>query len=480
MNHFSKTTLLCICASLTPAAPVMADDDTTAVMQELFDVYWASIGTPEIGSVDDARRSTRWNDVTVKGTDDGPVANLAWIEVSKKLLGGYSVTMAEEVTISGELPDGDGEISGSFTSEGFGIDVSGSASARAYDMTFSQISGVMSAGDLFEMEMQMNAGSSQSTVANEIIKGTFDYPKVDIQYKINVEGQSSDVAMSMADMKGKYRSPVLGGTELKHYKKLWNADESFFADYTISGMVMDMKMQSPAGPVSVNATTGAYVGRMAATEGVVSSGGQAVDVVYNVSAMGMPPMKVTVDEISSRLAVPLDNVGESKQASIQLAMTGLDLDPMIWAMFDPQGNLSKDKANLEIDLSADMKWAQKMEAFDVTQLATGLPVQFEDVKINALNLNALGAELRTDGAFEINTSKFPPEASGVANVSVKGVNDLMGKLTQAGLLPIQNAMMAKGMMGVFFKQGGEGLDHLTSQIMVAPNGSITANGIPLK
>jgi hypothetical protein len=41
-------------------------------------------------------------------------------------------------------------------------------------------------------------------------------------------------------------------------------------------------------------------------------------------------------------------------------------------------------------------------------------------------------------------------------------------------------MMAKGMMGMFFKQGGEGVDHLTSQIMIGPNGSITANGIPLK
>jgi hypothetical protein len=480
MNYFSKVALLSICTSLTSVAPVMANEETAAIMQELFDVYYSSIGTPEVGSVDDAGRSTRWNDVTVKGDEDGVEAKLAWIEVSKKLLGGYSVAMAEEFTISGGLPDGDGELSGTFTSEGFEMEVSGSAGARVYDMTVSQIRGEMTAGDLFEMEMQMNAVSAQSTVANEIMTGTFDYPKFDLQYKVSVEGQSSDIVMSMVDMKGKYRAPVLGGQELKHYKKLWNPDEEFFADYTISGIETKMEMMSPAGPVSVNTTGGATVGRMAATNGVVSMGGQASDVVYKVSAMGMPPMNVTMDQISSGLAIPLDNVDDVKKASIQVAMTGLELDTMIWAMFDPQGKLPKDKANLEIDLSAGVKWAQKMEAFDVTQLATGLPVQFEDVKINALNLDALGAELKTDGTFDINTAKFPPEASGVANVSVKGVNDLMGKLTQAGLLPVQNALMAKGMMGMFFKQGGDGLDHLTSQIMVAPNGSITANGIPLK
>ena len=245
-------------------------------------------------------------------------------------------------------------------------------------------------------------------------------------------------------------------------------------------MNMKMKMASPAGPVSVSATMGASTGRLASTEGVVSMTGNATDIQYNVSAMGMPPMKVTLDESVTNFAVPLDNVDAVKPAALKMGLTGLELDPMIWAMFDPQGLLPKEKANLDIDISAGMKWVQKMDTFDPMQMATGLPVQFEDVKINALNLNAMGADLKTDGAFSIDTSNFPPAASGAANVSIKGVNDLMGKLTTAGLLPVQYSMMAKGMMGVYFKQGGEGVDHLTSQIMIAPNGAITANGLPLK
>ena len=107
-------------------------------------------------------------------------------------------------------------------------------------------------------------------------------------------------------------------------------------------------------------------------------------------------------------------------------------------------------------------------------------MQFENVKITALNLNALGATVTTTGAFDIDSAKFPPTASGTADVSIQGANTLMDNLTKAGLLPAQNAMMAKGMMGVFFKQGGVGLDHFVSQILIAPDGSISANGFPLK
>ncbi len=475
MNRFSKFTLFSIC-SIIVAAPAIANDETTAVMQELFEIYAL---TPEVGSIDDASRSTRWNDVKMKTDDEGPVMHLPWVEVSKNLLAGYTITMADQVTVSGDLPDGE-QMNGTFNSKDFEIAVSGGEGARTFDMKFAEFTGVMSTGDLFDMNMTFGEGSAKSTLNGEVVSGSFQYPTLVLGYKVNVEGQNSDVEMRMTGVNGEFRSPVLGGVELVNYQKLWDASENYFADYEIPQMEMIMKMASPAGPVSVNANVGASTGRLAATNGVVSMTGKAADIIYNVSAMGMPPMKVTLDETVTTFAVPLDNVDDVKQAAIKMGLTGLELDPMIWAMFDPQGLLPKDKANLDIDISAGVKWLEKLTALDPMKMASGFPVEFEDVKINALNLNVMGADLKTDGAFSVDTTSFPPAASGTANVSIKGVNDLMGKLTAAGLLPAQNAMMAKGMMGMFFKQGGEGVDHLISQIMISPNGSITANGISLK
>jgi len=281
-------------------------------------------------------------------------------------------------------------------------------------------------------------------------------------------------------MAGNYRSPVLAGRELEDVQRLWSDEGPYFMEYSTNGMEMDTQMQTPSGPVLVSAIGGEGSGRISAANGTVASAGSSKDIVYNVSVAGLPPMKVSLDEISATMGMPLDNVEDVKAATIQMKMDGLDLDPNIWAMFDAKGVLPRDKANLEIDLSANLKWAQKLADMNMGSAMGQLPISVTDAEITAVNLTALGAELKTNGAFDINSKAFPPTANGTVDVSLKGANGLLTKLSEAGLLPVQNAMAAKGMMGLFFKQGGEGSDHLTSQIVVSPDGSISANGFPLK
>ncbi len=481
MTRFSKVAILTICTALTPLTPAMADAETTAVMEELFEVMWATAGVAEVGNKDDANRLTRWSDVVISDAAEGaPTINLPWIEVSKNLFGGYTVTMAPQIDITGKLPEETGEFSGTIRHSGFEVDVKGTAMARTFEWTFGSVDVDIKMGDIADMTMTLRDGNAQTELAKGVMTGAFDYPAFDINYKINIEGQNTDTQMSLSGMKGTYRYPVLKGNDLNSWQAIWSAGADFYVDYVADGMTAKMAAASPMGPVNVETSGGAMAGRMAARDGTMSSAGTLETLVYNVSAAGMPPMKVTIDKTESLMAFPLDNVDNAKPAQLKMALNGLELDPAIWAMFDPQGLLPQDKANLEIDLSGDVKWAQKIADFDPKTMATRLPVQFENVKVTALNLNALGATVTTTGAFDINSAKFPPTASGTADVSIQGANTLMDNLTKAGLLPAQNAMMAKGMMGVFFKQGGEGLDHFVSQILIAPDGSISANGFPLK
>lgn len=478
MTQFSKVTLLTVCTALTPMAPALADADTTAVIEEIFGTMMATAGTAKVGSKDDAGRSTRWSDIVISNGDAGPVMNMPWVDVSKKLLGGYVVTMAPRITITGNLPDGKGEISGEILHSDLEMNVSGSTGARNYETAFGQVSMKMTMGGLVDMTMSVRDGSSQTEMNDGVMAGTFNYPALDIKYGVDVEGQKADTAITMTGTKGSFRSPVLKGQDFSAWQSLWADGADFFVDYGADAIAMKMVARSPAGNVDVAATGGAMTARMAAKDGIVSSGGQATDLVYNVSAMGMPPMKVSIDLVDSLMAMPLDNVNAVKPAQIKMALTGLDLDPMIWSMIDPKGVLPKDKANLEIDVSGEAKWAQKIAEIDTTSLATGMPVQFENAKITAFNLNALGATVEASGAFDIDSNKFPPSASGQADIAIKGADALMTKLTEAGILPAQNAMMAKGMMGVFFQS--RGLDELFSQIVIGPDGSISANGFPLK
>ena len=68
---------------------------------------------------------------------------------------------------------------------------------------------------------------------------------------------------------------------------------------------------------------------------------------------------------------------------------------------------------------------------------------------------------------------------GPTDISLTGGNGLLDKLVQMGLLPQEQAMGARMMMGLFMVPG-EGEDTLTSRIEVRPDGQVLANGQRLR
>jgi hypothetical protein len=72
-----------------------------------------------------------------------------------------------------------------------------------------------------------------------------------------------------------------------------------------------------------------------------------------------------------------------------------------------------------------------------------------------------------------------PAPTGAANIKLVGANGLMDKLVAMGLLPEDQAMGARMMMGLFAVPG-EGDDTLTSKLEVTADGQVLANGQRLK
>ncbi|MGI9393360.1 MAG: DUF2125 domain-containing protein, partial [Boseongicola sp.] len=69
--------------------------------------------------------------------------------------------------------------------------------------------------------------------------------------------------------------------------------------------------------------------------------------------------------------------------------------------------------------------------------------------------------------------------AGVANLMLVGGNGLLDKLVGMGLLPDEQAMGARMMMGLFARPG-DGPDTLVSTIEVNEDGSVLANGQRIK
>jgi hypothetical protein len=463
-------------------APSFANKDTTEVLEEFFEVFGSSSATLQVLEKRDGLQSTRWNNVTINDDEKSFEATLPWIEVNKKLLGGYSLTLSPAINFTGVTPELGSDMTGVINTENLIIDINYKNGNREYSTSFSGADVKITSGDEFDMAVSVGSGSSNTVKIGEIMTGAFDYSNLDLDYSIFIEGEDIRSKAEMTKMIGRYRSPIFSTLQADDFESLLAGGENFFIEYGMEAISSSTTMPSPQGSGTIAMVGKESNARMSIQEGNVSISGDGSEIEYTVSmpSMGMPPMKVKVADLSSVFGVPVDNTDLAKLAMIQLDLKGLELDSAIWAMFDPKGVLPQNKADMKIDLEGNLKWASKISELIENPTQTLMPVVLEDAKVTALNLSALGAELKTTGKFNIDNSAFPPAPSGTVDVSLKGANSLMDQLSAAGLLPLQNGMVAKGMMSMFFKQGGEGSDHLTSQIIFSPDGSISANGFPLK
>jgi hypothetical protein len=98
-----------------------------------------------------------------------------------------------------------------------------------------------------------------------------------------------------------------------------------------------------------------------------------------------------------------------------------------------------------------------------------MPVQLHALDVTELRLNAAGAEVTGNGALTFDnadTTTFPgmPMPAGKLDLKIVGANGLVDKLVQLGLLPEDQAMAARMMMGLFANAVEGSDDTLTSTL----------------
>jgi hypothetical protein len=155
----------------------------------------------------------------------------------------------------------------------------------------------------------------------------------------------------------------------------------------------------------------------------------------------------------------------------------------IWGLVDPAGTLPRDPATVIVDA----KGTAKVLADIMDPATQGQPGSVQG-EVNTLDLTqllvkAVGAEIAATGALtfdntDLVTFQGMPAPTGKINVDIKGVNALIDNLIAMGLVPEDQAMGARMMMGIFARPG-EGPDALVSEIEFKDKG-IFANGQQLQ
>ena len=215
---------------------------------------------------------------------------------------------------------------------------------------------------------------------------------------------------------------------------------------------------------------------------------QSKGMAVNLAGGEFPfPVELGMEDVVFLLQIPVMASEEEQDFALGVTLGDFTTSDLLWSIFDPTGQLPRDPATISMDLSGKAKLFLDLlnpEDMEALESGTAMPGEVNSVKLSNLTVRAAGAELTGEGAFtfdntDLVTFEGMPAPTGEVNLSLSGGNGLLDKLIAMGLLPEDEAMGMRMMMGVFAVPG-DGEDTLNSKIEVKGNGQILANGQRIK
>jgi hypothetical protein len=193
------------------------------------------------------------------------------------------------------------------------------------------------------------------------------------------------------------------------------------------------------------------------------------------------PVDVSIQETGFNLQMPVLQSDAEQPFALAVKLAGVALPEMLWSMGDPSGQLDRGPVTIDVDVSGDtVLLADLFDPESAEAMAFGPPAELRRLALNKLLVAAVGASVSGNGEITINPDG-PPMIPGVGapvgsvEVAVSGANALLDKLIEMGIVPEDDAMGARMMMGLFGVAGAEP-DTLTSTIEITEDGQILANG----
>ncbi len=190
----------------------------------------------------------------------------------------------------------------------------------------------------------------------------------------------------------------------------------------------------------------------------------------NMPSEGLPPMDGSFTEITLHLAGPLAKTDAPQDFVALLRLVDVAASDMVWAMAGPAAGLPHDPMTAIVDLKGKMGWA-----FDLFDEAAGgmtevpeMPVLLYSADLTQFLLKFVGAEAAATGALTFDNTDLAtwdglPAPTGTISANMKGVNELLDRLVQMGLLP-QDQLMSARMMLAMFAKPGPGPGELVSEV----------------
>ncbi len=377
--------------------------------------------------------------------------------------------------------------------------VSGSATEMTYTYSAAQmgisIADLVIEGDKIDdakldVILTNMSGSTVSTTGNirhMVQSFSSDMLTYDFAIKEPDDGSfAMAVKGSIADFKGNSDSMIPNGVDFEQFAAALTAGFAAKGGLTWGAGGYEFSTTDRSDEVTGSSTSDSGSLDFGMDRDSIHYGGTAIGTKASFTSSDLPfPVDITIAESVFNLLMPVNKSDAPSDFGMTIKLGDFTISDSIWGMIDPGNILSRDPATINLELDGKANWLVDIMDPESDEMAEiDIPGQLHELTLKALQVKVAGADLTGSGAFTFNNDDLEtfdglPAPTGALDLKLTGGNGLMDNLVKMGLLPEDQAMGARMMMGLFAVVG-DGDDTLTSKIEVNGDGSIMANGQRLK
>lgn len=276
---------------------------------------------------------------------------------------------------------------------------------------------------------------------------------------------------------------AMAGADMTNMAEALAAGFSANGDFTYGKMDLAFDGNEAGSTGAVKATLDGGNMTFAMDKEHMQYGGASKNLALTASGSDIPfpELAIKYADAAFNFVMPVLKSETPGDFAVLTRIVDLTISDEVWDMADPGKQLPRDPATVVIDTKGKANWL--VEIMDETAAAAmaenEVPAQIHALDIVDLTLKAVGAEVTGTGNLTFDNSDLVtfqgmPAPTGKVNLKITGANALLDKLIAMGLVPEDQAMGARMMMGLFAKQG-EGEDTLTSELEFKEKG-FYANG----
>lgn len=504
MTHsISKPLILTTAIALFAPTATLADLSANEVWDS-WKSYAESLGqTITVGSKKASGGALVLNDVKMvfEFPEGSGSTSMQLLEFRERGDGTVAITMAPDLPFSFSATPEEGEavdMAMIWRQSGMSIIASGDPEDITFDYLASDFSFGIDTLIVDGEEIELTAEFSLSGINGQLAMNQTDgiaysskMKAADLSYNVAFTDPDGDGRMDMtgtvADLRTESDVVIPDGFDPADPAQIFSSGFEIVGNLAVGPTQSNVDMQDGDEGVTVVSTTEGSGLNFAIENGGLEYGGAVKGATYNIQSPQIPFPEVSLkfSEIAFNLLMPFSKSDDPSDYEFLMRIAGLEVNDMIWNMFDGGNVMPRDPATISLDLTGQMNWLVDISDPEQAEAFEGeTPALLHNLTLNELLVSALGAEVNATGDFTFDNSDLEtfdglPAPTGKIDANIIGANGLMDRLTQMGFLPAEQAMGARMMLGLFARPAG-GEDTLTSTIEVKGDGSVFANGMQIQ